>query len=233
MSSSTTARARARAELTQEIVDIARGQLATSGAAGLSLRAVAREMGLVSSAVYRYFPSRDDLLTRLIIDGYDAVGEAVERADAAMDPADVTGRWLAVCHAVRDWALSHPHEYTLLHGSPVPGYRAPEDTVGPAIRDTAVYGRILSHAWASGRLTLPDDGVPAPASLADDLEIVRTLMPGVPQAVVVRAVAVWATLYGTVSFEVFGTLDNVVRERDAFFDHTVRSLAAWLGLPTP
>ncbi|MCF4122527.1 TetR/AcrR family transcriptional regulator [Antribacter sp. KLBMP9083] len=231
MSSSQTARRRARAELTQEIVDIARGQLATSGAAGLSLRAVAREMGMVSSAVYRYFPSRDDLLTRLIIDGYDAVGEAVEQADAAVDPDDVTGRWVAVCHAVRTWALAHPHEYALLHGSPVPGYRAPDDTVGPAARDAVVYGRILSDAWASGRLVLPDGGPPAPAPLADDLEAVRAMMPGVPDAVVVRAVALWATLYGMVSFEVFGTFDTVVRLRDVLFDHTVRSLAAWIGLP--
>ncbi|WP_125777386.1 TetR/AcrR family transcriptional regulator [Antribacter gilvus] len=230
MSSSSTARARARAELTQEIVDIARGQLATSGAAGLSLRAVAREMGMVSSALYRYFPSRDDLLTRLIIDGYDAVGEAVERSDAAVDPEDVAGRLVAVCHAVRTWALAHPHEYALLHGSPVPGYSAPQDTVGPAVRDTVVLGRIIGDAWASGRLVLPDGDLPAGSPLADDLDVVREMMPGVPAAVVVRAVALWATLYGMVSFEVFGTLDNVVRERDALFDHTVRGLVAWIGL---
>ena len=77
----TTARERARAELTTEITDRARAQLATVGAAGLSLRAVARELGMASSAVYRYFPSRDELLTRLIIDGYDALGAAAEAAD--------------------------------------------------------------------------------------------------------------------------------------------------------
>ena len=95
-----TARERARAELTADILGLARAQLATVGAAGLSLRAVARELGMVSSAVYRYFPSRDDLLTRLIIEGYDAVGAAAEQADdPAMPPAE---RWLAVCRAVRN-----------------------------------------------------------------------------------------------------------------------------------
>ncbi len=95
MNASQTARERVRAELIREITEIARRQLATEGAAGLSLRAVAREMGMVSSAIYRYFPSRDDLLTTLIIDGYNAIGAAVEQAEAACPRDDHPGRWLA------------------------------------------------------------------------------------------------------------------------------------------
>src|ERR671913_882383 len=103
-----TARERIRAELTAEIPDAPRRQLAEVGAAALSLRAVARELGMASSAVYRYFPSRDDLLTRLIIDGYDDLGAAAEAADKpSAAPAE---RWLAVCRAVREWARAHPHE---------------------------------------------------------------------------------------------------------------------------
>src|SRR3954467_4058552 len=121
-----TARERVRAELTADIADAARRQLAEVGAAALSLRAVARELGMASSAVYRYFPSRDDLLTRLIIDGYDDLGSAAEDAD---DPAAAPhDRWMAVCRAVRHWAVAHPYEYALLYGSPVPGYEAPRDT---------------------------------------------------------------------------------------------------------
>ena len=71
-----TARERARAEITAEILDAARGYLATDGAPALSLRAIARDLGMASSAVYRYFKSRDELLTRLIIDAYDALGAA-------------------------------------------------------------------------------------------------------------------------------------------------------------
>src|SRR5207247_659822 len=106
-------------------------RIASEGAAGLSLRAAARELGMVSSAVYRYFPSRDDLLTALIIDGYNAIGAAAEQADAACRRGDHRGRWLSACRSVRDWALAHPHEYSLVYGSPVPGYRAPEQTIGP------------------------------------------------------------------------------------------------------
>src|ERR1700688_4015750 len=98
-----TARERARAELTREIKEGARRQLAATGANGISLRAVARELGMVSSALYRYYPSRDDLLTALIIDAYDAVGEAAERAIADGKPDESWGRdrWLAACHAIR------------------------------------------------------------------------------------------------------------------------------------
>ncbi|MFF4415173.1 TetR/AcrR family transcriptional regulator [Streptosporangium sp. NPDC001559] len=231
MSSSRTARERVRAELTREITDIARGQLATEGATGLSLRAVAREMGMVSSAIYRYFPSRDDLLTALIIDGYNALGEAVEQADAAVPREDHTGRWLAVCHAVRDWALAHPHEYALLYGSPVPGYKAPVDTVAAAVRDTVVYGRIVSDAHGAGVLN-PPGGLPAPpASFGDDAARVRAVIPEVPDDVVSRALLAWTGLFGWVSFEIFGQFNNAVLDPATAFEHTMRCHAAVLGLP--
>ena len=115
---------------TSEIKAEARRQLAAGGAQQLSLRAVARELGMVSSAVYRYFPSRDDLLTALIIDAYDALGEAAEAAAGRLRQTAVRARWTAACHAVRDWAKAHPHEYALIYGSPVPGYQAPQETIG-------------------------------------------------------------------------------------------------------
>src|ERR1700744_10503 len=106
-----TARERARAELAREIKEEARRQLAATGADGLSLRAVARQLGMVSSALYRYYPSRDDLLTALIIDAYDALGKAAEAAVAADPGRSSPARWRAACRAIRAWALDHPHEY--------------------------------------------------------------------------------------------------------------------------
>ncbi|GAA1851967.1 TetR/AcrR family transcriptional regulator [Actinomadura bangladeshensis] len=232
MSAGGTARERVRAELIREITEIARRQLATAGATGLSLRAVAREMGMVSSAIYRYFPSRDDLLTALIIDGYNAVGEAVERADAEADAGDFTGRWLAVCRAVREWALAHPHEYALLYGSPVPGYKAPEDTVPAAVRDTVVFTRIITEAHAAGALDPAGPCPPAPPSLAEDMARARTaLSMDLPANVITRAFTAWAGLYGTVSFELFGQFNNVIEERTAYFDHTMTLLGRLAGLP--
>ncbi|MFF5110834.1 TetR/AcrR family transcriptional regulator [Streptosporangium sp. NPDC000509] len=231
MSSSLTARERVRAELTREITDVARRQLAVDGASGLSLRAIAREMGMASSAIYRYFPSRDDLLTTLIIDGYNAIGEAVENADAAVPPEDHGRRWMAVCHAVRDWALAHPHEYALLYGSPVPGYRAPQDTVPAAVRDTAVYGRIVSDAHRAGALNPPDTThPPVPPSFHEDAARVRELIPDVPDDVVVRGLISWTGLFGWINFEVFGQFDNAILDPASAFDHAMRCQARTLGL---
>src|SRR6266545_542360 len=139
-------RARVRAEMTEEIKAVARRHLAADGAS-LSLRAVARDLGIVSSALYRYFASRDDLLTALIIDAYNSMADVAEMADARItDRTDFLGRWLAVTKSLRAWALNFPHEYALIYGSPVPGYRAPQDTVEPSTRPVVIMGSILTDA---------------------------------------------------------------------------------------
>src|SRR5579875_2750127 len=227
-----TARERVRAEITREITDIARGHLGAHGAAGLSLRAVAREMGMVSSAIYRYFPSRDELLTALIIDGYSALGAAVEAADRAHDRGDYAGRWLAGCRAARDWAVAHRHEYALIYGSPVPGYQAPADTVAPASRAVAVIGRLVSEAHTAGVLGPPVGPGPVPASLAEDAKrLGEAVMPAVPPDVALAALAAWASLFGVISFELFGQFTNVITDTGGYFDHAARSLGALVGLP--
>ena len=221
-------RARVRAQLTDEIKAAARRHLATDGA-NLSLRAVARELGMVSSALYRYFPSRDHLLTALIIDAYNALGSAAEAAAAAAERADPLGRWLAACHAVRDWALANPYEYALIYGSPVPGYQAPQDTVPAATRVPLVIGAILRDATAGA-------AVPADQPLAEPLRrevaAVRDVAaPGVPEEIFARGLTAWIQLFGAVSFEVFGQLNNTINERRTFFDHQMRTMAALIGLP--
>jgi AcrR family transcriptional regulator len=230
-SASRTARERVRAELTREIADVARSQLATEGAGGLSLRAVAREMGMVSSAIYRYFPSRDDLLTTLIVDGYNAIGEVAETADAACPADDYPGRWLAVARGIRDWALAHPHEYALVYGSPVPGYQAPQQTVGPAARAATVYGKIVSEAYRAGALRPPGLCPPPPGPFAADAAVLRdSILAGVPDEVIAGVLAAWTALFGLVSFELFGQFDNVITGRAAFFEHTVGCLGRLAGL---
>jgi AcrR family transcriptional regulator len=232
VNASRTARERVRAELTREITDVARAQLATEGAGGLSLRAVAREMGMVSSAIYRYFPSRDDLLTALIVDGYNAIGEAAEQADAACPAGDYAGRWLAVCRAIRDWALAHPHEYALVYGSPVPGYRAPQQTIEPAARGAAVFGKIISEAFRAGALQPPGICPPAPESFtADAIALRGSVLPGVPDDVIAVALGTWTALFGMISFELFGQFENVITDRAAFFGHAMACQGRLAGLP--
>ena len=215
-------RARLRAELTDEIKTIARQHLAEHGAAALSLRAVARELGMVSSAVYRYFPSRDDLLTALIVDAFDAVGKAAEDADAGCPRDDVPGRWLAVARTIRTWALANPHEYALVYGSPVPGYAAPRDTVDPAARVSIVFLTIVADGVASGAIAT-DDHIETTRGLRQDLARLRTLAaPGVPDSVLSRALLVWTQLFGAISYELFGHLHRVITDYDALFELQVR-----------
>jgi AcrR family transcriptional regulator len=224
-------RARVRAELTREIAEVARRHLATDGASGLSLRAVARELGMASSAVYRYYPSRDDLLTALIVEAYDALGQAAEEADAAVGPGDLRGRWTVVCAAVRSWALAHPHEYALVYGSPVPGYAAPESTIGPAGRVGEVLCRILADGLESGAAGGEPDGSAADAALTPGLAAELGLPSDTSGSLAARAVHAWTSIYGLISFELFGHTRNVVADHGAFFTAAAGRLATSLGLP--
>src|SRR5499427_8943289 len=195
-----TARERARAEITSEILDAGRRHLATDGASALSLRAIARELGMASSAVYRYVASRDDLLTRLIIDAYDSLGAAAEAAEATQSRADLLGRWSAICQAVRGWAGANPNEYALIYGSPVPGYVAPADTIRPASRVSNLLVQILADATARG--LAPAMGEPLGRGGRTALAPVRAaLPPEVPDVTVQTGIMVWSALFGTVSFE--------------------------------
>ncbi len=223
-----TARDRVRAELIIEIKQIARRQLAEHGSAALSLRAVARELGMVSSAVYRYFPSRDDLLTALIMDAYDAVGDELERANAGRRPSDHLGRWLAMARALRSWALANPQQYALIYGSPVPGYRAPADTIDPATRVSLAFLHLLRDAVEAGVMK---PGVPAevPKGVRADFDAIRRFGEfDAADEIVSRGLMVWTQLFGTLSYELFGHLHNVITDYNAFFDVQMRRSGQYL-----
>lgn len=225
-----TARAIARVELTRAILDRAREQLAEVGPAALSVRAVARDLGMASSAVYRYFPSRDALLTALIIEGYDDLAGAMEAADAGVSRRDrLDLRWRAVCHALRDWARSQPHRYALLYGSPVPGYAAPDDTVGSAARVSLALLGIARDAQVAGAEPLAPlkVGRAERAALAPAMAFVD---PPLGPAMAVRAAMAWATLFGNISLELFGHMYRGILDYDAHFAQVVDQLAADLGL---
>ncbi|HYN95106.1 MAG TPA: TetR-like C-terminal domain-containing protein [Pilimelia sp.] len=230
MSAAASIRARVRAEMLEEIKAVARRHLATDGA-NLSLRAVARDMGMVSSAVYRYVPSRDELLTALIIDAYDALGAAVEAAEARVDRDDLRGRWLAVCDAVRAWARAQPAEYALIYGTPVPGYAAPGDTVGPASRPTLVLVALLADALHRGAIR-PDAGEDLPATVREELtRVAADAGADVPPGTLDRGFTAWIQLFGLLSFEIFGRFKDTLTDLDGYFAHQMRRMADLLGLP--
>ncbi len=254
-------RARARQETVRAITDAARDQLGEVGAAALSVRAVTRALGMSASSVYRYFPNRDALLTALILDAYRGVGAAAARAEAEVDRADPLGRWLAVHHGVRAWALDHPHEYALIYGSPVPGYVAPEDTAVPAAEVALLLAAIAVECWVGrGPWTGSSGGMPTGATpsevpppgtvpLADALRAdlrdrLDQALAAVPEGVrpdasaidphlVLAVVDAWTELFGSVSFELFGHFRNVIGARADHLDATARRTAAAAGIHPP
>ena len=224
-----TPRARAHAETTEQIKQIARQHLEAQGP-NLSLRAVARDLGVVSSAVYRYFASRDELLTALIVDGYTAMADAIEAAEAKVPRSDLAGRWLALGRTARGWSLGHRHEYALLYGSPVPGYAAPQDTIEPATRPVLVAMAILRDGIERAAIDPPDDRLPAPVRADCERVSAEPGFRGVPPTLLARAFTVWAELFGTISFELFGRLTNAVTDYDAYFEHQLRVQLRYLGI---
>jgi len=201
----------------------------------LSLRAVARQLGMVSSGIYRYVASRDELLTMLIIEAYDALGAAVERAVAGSVGEPAGERFVGAARAVRRWAVANPHEYALVYGSPVPGYAAPADTIGPASRVTLALVGIVVDAHRAGAIEPPPPPTRAgtvPDALRADLERARVALGvDLPDDVLVRVLAAWTQLFGLVSFELFGQTANVIEAHDELLVATAATTARLIGLP--
>ena len=227
------ARERARAEVRGEILAAARARVAIDGPAGLSLRAVARDVGMVSSAVYRYFASRDELLTALIIEAYDTLGELTERSAAATRGLRPLERWVAAALTIRTWAVEHPHDHALLYGSPVPGYAAPQDTVVPGTHVSRALLGIVHDAVVDGRMAT--DAVPeAPrlsratkqafATLRIELELDAS------DARMLAVMNAWTQLFGLVSFEVFGQTRGLIDDHEAFTRESATAMAMRIGL---
>ncbi|WP_415971747.1 TetR/AcrR family transcriptional regulator [Rhodococcus sp. 077-4] len=225
-----TPRTRARAQTLADITRIGREHLAADGAAALSLRAVARDLGVVSSAVYRYVSSRDELLTLLVVDAYTELGDAVEAAvDAAEGPKE---QFLALGRTVRHWGLRDPARYALLFGSPVPGYHAPaEQTTGPGTRVITTLVAVLNSAWQTRRPDV-ETGPPELVSLHGSFEEIRQEMGvDLPDELIALGVMVWASLFGAINFDVFDQYGTTTfASRDDLFEYQLGVLTKIAGL---
>jgi AcrR family transcriptional regulator len=234
MSAPRTARDRVRDEVTKEILAVAGAHLAQEGAAALSLRSIARDLGMVPSALYRYFEGRDALLSALILQAYTSLADQAEEAAfvAAANGASEAARWPAVPSTMRMWALARPHEWGLIFGSPVPGYGAPEETVAPYARLATALVRPVAEALQAGRLGVPPTEVEATPALNAALAPVHdALLPEAPTAIVARVLQAWCTLIGCISLELFGHWRNTVLDPELFFLRTVTMLGDNIGLP--
>jgi AcrR family transcriptional regulator len=220
-----------RERIEAQIIELGRRHLVEHGATGLSLRAIARDLGMVSSAVYRYVSSRDELLTLLLVDAYSDLADTVERARDAV-PDVWSDDVIAIAQAVRGWAVAHPARWALLYGSPVPGYHAPaERTVGPGTRVIGALFDAVAAGIKTGDIMLTNR--PAPQPISADFERLRREFgfPG-DDPVLAKCFAIWAGVVGAISLEVFGQYgDDTLSDPAAVFDAQVRLLVGVLTQP--
>ncbi len=222
----------ARPQMASDIKMVARELMHEFGTAGLTLRGIARAMGVTAPAIYHYYPSLDHLITALIVDAYEAVSVAIADAITALPPTEPVQQLLAGLNAYRVWALAHPVEFQLIYGNPIPGYSAPEEVTTPlARRPFAEIGRILVELHDQGQLKVSDAYATIPPSIAAHIEEWRDAGGyEVPEAILYLVIAGWARIHGIVSLELFGHLRPALGDTEAFYRHELLALLAELGL---
>jgi AcrR family transcriptional regulator len=226
-------RERVRQATVEEIKTVARAQMAAQGTAGVTLRAIAREMGMTAPALYRYFGSRDDLVTALVTDAYNALADAMEAAVEAVAPGRHADRVRAAFRAFRSWGLGQPTEFALIFGSPIPGYVAPEATRPAGVRYTDLLGRLLAEAVADGALDPARIDVRVPPALVRQVETFQRRRggPALPAPVLAFGLGAWARVHGLVTLEVFGHLAPAVGDGTALFTQELEAIIRQSGLP--
>jgi AcrR family transcriptional regulator len=225
-------RERLRRATVEEIKTVARTQMAAEGTASVTLRAIAREMGMTPSALYRYFGSRDQLITALVTDAYDALADAMEAAVAGVPAGMHADRVLAAFGAFRRWGLEQPTEFALVFGSPIPGYQAPEATRPAGERYTSLLLRLLTEANEAGALRPERLDVRVPPALERQLVAFRARqgVAGLPVPVLAFALSAWVRLHGVVALEVFGHLRPAVGDGAPLFGQEVEAIMRQSGL---
>jgi AcrR family transcriptional regulator len=218
-----TPRQLAREQNIARIKALALTQLAESGAGSLSLRAIARELNLVSSAIYRYYSSRDELLTALIVDAYSDLADRLEEAGSSR--RGPRRRWIDTCHAMREWAVSEPHRWALIYGSTIPGYAAPPTTIAPA-------GRVVSAlCWPveeSGAVARP---ATVGRTLALQLDTTREALElETGRETTLALVGAFARIVGLLTLELNGQFVGGFEPADDLFAAFVEREADDLGL---
>ena len=191
----------------QEVIkETAWQQIAQLGAPALSLRAIARTLQITAPAIYNYFPHRDALVTALIIDAYTSFGDSQIAARDAQPPHNLTARLTATGMAYRAWALSHPHHYQLIFGTPIPGYQPPAEQILPAgTRSLSALASIIQQAHSQGRLI--SAGIPAIQPHFQPLQQYWLGQLGISNPnVLTIAMLIWARVHGLVSLEISGAL---------------------------
>lgn len=219
----------------KEIKDAARQLMAEKGTAGLSIRAIARQMNMTAPALYHYYDSLNDLITALIQDAFTQLAETLEAAAANPTLTTSAERLTAVAHAYRHWALTHPSDFQMLYGNPIPNYTQPTDvTYPPARRSFLVIARIFNAAIESGEIDLPPEYRDLPPAIEESLvELTRVDKHDLSLPALYLAATAWVKLHGHVMLELFNLIQPVIADTDQFFQYEVQNFLQQTGLRFP
>ena len=229
---------RARREPTREHTDmviqiktIARRQMAEYGTAGLSLRGIARELGVTAPAIYNYFSRLEDLITALIVDTFTDFAEAMEAAEAAA-PDCLYDQVMALCLACRQWAMEHPVDFQLIYGNPIPGYQAPEDlTIPLARRPFLGMFRSFIQAYQSGELVIPAEYEAVPPAMRDGSAAWQAASGiELPHALLGLLMSGWSRIYGMIALEMYHHVQPLVGDAAALYRYEIEAFLKQLSM---
>jgi AcrR family transcriptional regulator len=206
--------------------------MAEGGTAGLSLRAVARGLGVTAPAIYNYYRRLEDLITALVVDAFTSLAEAMEATERGHAAGNVRERLCALCATYRTWALAHPVEFELISGSPFPGYRAPEEVCLPLGRRPFLgIFRCFIEAHRGGRLVIPEEYRTLPPGMAAGIaEWRRQSGIEMPDGLVALLVDGWARIHGMVLLELHGHTRPLLGDPAAFYRLEIEAFARWMGM---
>jgi AcrR family transcriptional regulator len=228
-------RDRLRAATAEEIRQTARAILVSRGAEAVSLRAIARQMGMTAPALYRYFDSHEDLIHHVIADIFtelsDGIAAAIEVAGAA-SAGDVADKVVAACRAFRGWALAHKAEFALIFGSPLPGVdRVPDDVIDSCGRKFGeTFFALFFELWQRSPFPVPAPEEIEPG-LRQQLERYQAASEtDLPVGAVLVYLRCWVRLYGIVALEVFGHMSFALDDPAPMFEIALAELAELVGL---
>lgn len=215
-----------------QIKSVARQQMAEHGTVGLSLRGIARELGITAPAIYNYFPRLEDLITALIVDAFNDLADAMEATDAAVASDRPYDHIMALCLAYREWALTHPTVFQLIYGNPIPGYQAPEEVTIPLARRPFLgIFRWFIQAYQAGELVIPAEYGPCPPAVSAGIAAWRQASGiEMPDELLALLMSGWARIYGMTLLELYHHIQPLVGDGEAFFRYEMDAFAQYLGL---
>jgi AcrR family transcriptional regulator len=213
-----------QANLQDSIKGTAWRQIAECGAPALSLRAIARELGITAPAIYNYYPDRNALVTALVVDAFNSLGRSQKESIQDLPAGELSARLNALGIGYRDWALAYPQRYQLIFGTPIPGYHAPEDITLPAATwALSPLIETLQAIFQAGRLR-SDSSAPRSSELSSMLDAWSQFAGGLDVEVLYAALVIWSRVHGLVMMEIGGQMPSFITDPGEVFRREVENI---------